>query len=292
MCILRPSEEHIIIRFWGVRGSLPSPGPSTVKYGGNTPCVSIDGAYKNGRRWTAIFDAGTGAHRLGLELAENENDIFLFLTHTHWDHIQGFPFFAPIYQPERKIYFSSLEQRRGLFKLLLDQMDGQRFPVTQEHLPANMTSLSQEQVDARVKEGYYVERLRVNHPGETHGFKLHIRDFKFVYIPDNEIHPPYDPLVTLEELVEFCAGADVLIHDAQYRPADMPAKRGWGHSVVDHVCDMALAARVKRLVLFHHDPDRSDEELDEMSDKWTQWMRERAPEIECYVAYEGLELSL
>lgn len=263
-----------------------------MKYGGNTPCVSIDGYFPNGKGWTAVLDAGTGVHRLGQELADNDNDIFLFLTHTHWDHIQGFPFFAPIYQPDRKIYLSSLEQRRGLIALLLEQMDGRRFPVTREHIPSNLTSLSAEEASERLREGYYVERLRVNHPGETHGFKVHIQNLKIVYIPDNEIDPPYEPLVSREALIEFCAGADVLIHDAQYQPCDMPAKRGWGHSVVDNVCEIALAARVKRLVLFHHDPDRSDAELDTMREKWTRWMREHDSCTECFVAYEGLELKL
>lgn len=284
--------EHITIRFWGVRGSLPSPGPSTVRYGGNTPCVSIDGKYKNGRGWTAVFDAGTGAHRLGQELVNNDNDIFLFLTHTHWDHIQGFPFFAPIYQPDRKIYLSHLEQRRGLFELLLEQMDGRRFPVPQEHLPANLTSLSAEEAEARIREGYGVDRLRVNHPGETHGFKVHIQDLKIVYIPDNEINPPYEPIVTLNDLATFCEGADVLIHDAQYVPEDMPAKQGWGHSVIDRVCELALRAKVKQLVLFHHDPDRTDDELDALGAKWTEWLQLHAPSMICHVAYEGLELSL
>ncbi|MFK7845737.1 MAG: MBL fold metallo-hydrolase [Rhodothermales bacterium] len=283
--------EHISVRFWGVRGSLPSPGPSTVRYGGNTPCVSIEGSYRNGRKWTAMFDAGTGARLLGQELIQNENDIFFFLTHTHWDHIQGFPFFAPIYQAERKIYLSHLEERRGLFNLLLEQMDGRRFPITQDQIMSLLISMSTEDVEKRSREGYHVDRLRVNHPGETHGFRLHIRDLKVVYIPDNEIDTPNKPWVTFDKLVEFCQDADLLIHDAQYLKEDMPAKRGWGHSIAENVWELALQAKVKQLALFHHDPDRTDDQLDDMLVKSVNWFREKGANVVCHVAYEGLELN-
>lgn len=239
-----------------------------------------------------MLDAGTGARRLGQELVENDNDIYFFLTHTHWDHIQGFPFFAPIYQTDRKIYLSHIEQRRGLFKLLLEQMDGRRFPVNQESLASILTRMSRDEVKARSREGYKIDRLRVNHPGEAYGFSFYMRGRKIVYIPDNEIDPPYDPIVSFESLVAFCKGADVLIHDAQYRLADMPAKKGWGHSVVNLVRELALKAQVKQLVLFHHDPDRTDEELDALQQESESWFSERKVELICSVAYEGLELTL
>lgn len=239
-----------------------------------------------------MLDAGTGARLLGQELIENDNDIYFFLTHTHWDHIQGFPFFAPIYQTDRKIYLSHIEQRRGLFKLLLEQMDGRRFPVTQDGIASILTRMSRDEVKARSKEGYRIDRLRVNHPGEAYGFSFNMRDRKIVYIPDNEIDPPYDPIVDFEDLVTFCKGADVLIHDAQYRLADMPAKKGWGHSVVDRVRELALEARVKQLVLFHHDPDRTDAELDALQRTSESWFSDRNVELICRVAYEGLELTL
>jgi ribonuclease BN (tRNA processing enzyme) len=152
--------------------------------------------------------------------------------------------------------------------------------------------MSRDEVAARSKEGYRIARLRVNHPGETYGFSFYMRRLKVVYIPDNEIDPPYEPLVSFAKLVDFCRGADVLIHDSQYRREDMPAKRGWGHSVVDRVREMALEAEVKQLVLFHHDPDRTDAELDDLDRESTAWFRERDPELICRVAYEGLELIL
>ncbi len=238
-----------------------------------------------------MFDAGTGARLLGQELVQNNNDIFFFLTHTHWDHIQGFPFFAPIYQEDRKIYLSHLEQRHGLFNLLLEQMDGRRFPITQDQIMSLLISMNMDEIKERSKEGYSVERLRVNHPGETHGFCLHIRDLKIVYIPDNEIETPNKQWVTFEELVAFCKDADLLIHDAQYVKEDMPAKRGWGHSIVENVWKLAFHAQVKQLVMFHHDPDRSDDELDRMFTQCGNWFREKKANVVYHVAYEGLELN-
>jgi len=113
------------VRFWGVRGSIPAPGPTTVRYGGNTPCVSVEGAYADGTETVGILDAGTGIRRLGNELRDKDKEIVLLLSHTHWDHIQGFPFFAPLRQADRTIYLSTLERKRGLFDLLLVQVDGE-----------------------------------------------------------------------------------------------------------------------------------------------------------------------
>ena len=238
-----------------------------------------------------MFDAGTGARMLGQELIQNNNDIFFFLTHTHWDHIQGFPFFAPIYQEDRKIYLSHMEQRRGLFKQLLEQMDGRRFPIKQDQIMSLLVSMSLEEVKRRSQDGYHVDRLRVNHPGVTHGFRIHIRGLKVVYIPDNEIESPNNPWVTFDELVAFCKGADLLIHDAQYLKEDMPAKRGWGHSIIENVLKLGHRAEVKQLVLFHHDPERTDDELDQIQVNAENWFREKEANVVCHVAYEGLVLN-
>ncbi len=237
-----------------------------------------------------MLDAGTGAKHLGQSLMENEDDIYFFLTHTHWDHIQGFPFFSPIYQEDRKIYLSYLEDRRGLFKLLLEQMDGRRFPITQDQIMSLLISMNPEDVAERSREGYFVDRLRVNHPGETHGFRLNLQNRKIVYIPDNEIDAVEDVHVSFDRLVAFCREADLLIHDAQYLREDMPAKRGWGHSVSERVWELAHQARVKQVVLFHHDPDRTDDELDTMQARARAWFESKGANVICHVAYEGLTM--
>lgn len=286
-------NEEIRVRFWGVRGSIPSPGPLTARYGGNTSCVTIEGTnVKDGVRRLGVLDAGTGIRQLGQALIGEDVDIIFILSHTHWDHIQGFPFFAPIYDPNRRIYLSRLEKREGLFQLLIEQMDGTRFPLRQEQMQAQMKTYSEAQVRHFAEAGYRVSRIRVNHPGDTYGFRADLRGASVVYIPDNELDPPYEPLLSLENLTEFCRGADVLIHDAQYTEADMPHKRGWGHSVVSRVRELAAAAGVGRLVLFHHDPDRSDDELDAIQRESDAWCAANAPTLRCTVAWEGLEIGI
>lgn len=289
----RGQEQDIVVRFWGVRGSVPSPGPDTARFGGNTSCVSIEGVNAiDSRPRIGVFDAGTGIRNLGKTIADRDIEIVILLSHVHWDHIQGFPFFSPIYQAKRNIFFSTLEQRHGLFRRLLEQMDGMHFPLTESQLRAHMDHYSDTQIEQFVDDGYRVSRIRVNHPGETYGFRADLRGRSIVYIPDNELDPPYPPILRDATLTAFCRGADVLIHDAQYIDADMPHKRGWGHSVISRVWELARAARVKHVVLFHHDPDRTDNELDEIQAASNAWFAIHAPGTRCTVAFEGLELRL
>jgi phosphoribosyl 1,2-cyclic phosphodiesterase len=281
-----------IVRFWGVRGSIPSPGPKTARYGGNTSCVSIDGYYRDGTENVGILDAGTGIRALGQEVIQHNKSILLLLTHTHWDHIQGFPFFAPIRQRDRRIYLSRNEREQGLFQLLLDQMDGTRFPLRLEALQAKLLSYTPERIAEQEAQGYRLRRQRANHPGETYGFRIELPSCVIIYLPDNELFPPDTPHTSFEEMVAFCRDADLLIHDGQYLESDMPEKWGWGHSLVPQVWELAKAATIKHLVLFHHDPDRTDEELDTIQAQSNTWFAKNAPEIRCTVAYEGLTITL
>jgi ribonuclease BN (tRNA processing enzyme) len=264
-----------------------------VRYGGNTSCVSIEGCSPvDGVRRIGVLDAGTGIRPLGNLLMQSDKEILLFLSHTHWDHIQGFPFFGPIYQHDRTIYLSRMERKRGLFRLLLEQMDGERFPLSHQQIRSELESYSERWTRRQAELGYRVKRIRVNHPGQTFGFRIQLRGVTVLYIPDNEIDPPYEPILPYEKLVAFCQGADLLIHDSQYTQEDMPQKRGWGHSVITRVRELACAAQVKHLVLFHHDPDRTDEELDAIQAESERWFQLHCPETRCSVAYEGLEFVL
>lgn len=287
-------DEHpsFTIRFWGVRGSIPSPGPHTARYGGNTSCVSVEGAYADGRETIGILDAGTGIRILSSELVQNDKEIVLLLSHTHWDHIQGFPFFAPLQQLNRPIFLSRIERERGLFQQLLAQVDGIRFPLRWEDLGAQLLSFSLEKVQEQEAMGYQVRRIRANHPGEAYGFRADLRGISLVYLPDNELFPPEPGNTTFEEFAEFCRGVDLLIHDSQYTEADMPHKHGWGHSLISQVRELAKAAEVKHLIHFHHDPDRYDDELDAIQAESRAWFQANAPEIRCTVAYEGLTITL
>ena len=285
-------ENKVRIHFWGVRGSLPSPGPDTVRYGGNTTCVSIHGAYEDGGTWTVMLDAGTGARLLGKELVDNQDDIYFFLTHTHWDHIQGFPFFAPLYQDDRQIFLSSVENRQGLFTQLLEQMDGTHFPLTHNQITSRLSSLTVDEVTRRARAGYMVDRIRVNHPGETFGFRLFLQQASLVFIPDNELNPRDGEHARFEDFVHFCSEADILIHDAQYLAPEYAEKKGWGHSNLADVLELAVEARVKKLVLFHHDPDRTDRDLDAIHVMAKKWLSEKKSAVEVLVAYEGMEIVL
>ena len=284
----RSEDVAMNVRFWGVRGSIPSPGPTTMRYGGNTSCVSIEFADNH----VLVLDAGTGIRLLGDAVAQGDAEISMALTHAHWDHIHGFPFFAPLYQEGRSILFASHERAQALFKVLIQQMDGARFPVTQDQLPCILRFLPEAGFNTRIEKTAEVTRLKVNHPGEADGIRVRCDGHTVVYIPDNELDPPDKPTVSFKELASFCRYADVLIHDAQYLEEDMPEKSGWGHSTVERVCDLAAEAEVAHLVLFHHDPNRTDDELDAIQNLARNRLAQLGSPARCTVAYEGLMLKV
>ncbi len=267
------------LKFWGVRGSVPSPGPATVRYGGNTTSVEVRAGNE-----IIILDGGTGLRPLARELlAEFKNqplDLTLLLTHTHWDHIQGLPFFTPIYQPHCRLRILGFEgARRGLVNVLTGQMESPYFPVPFGELPGNI------EVDELKDLEFYVGKVRVaawfaNHPGICVGYRIQTDDGVIVFFPDNEPHCRYDENGNMQptrkdasleyarsqeaKMIDFIQGADVVILDAQYDRAEYEQHVGWGHGCVDDVVVLAIKARVKQLFLFHHDPDHDDAKLDQM----------------------------
>lgn len=262
------------VQFWGTRGSLAKPGPSTIRYGGNTSCVEVrasDGTL-------IVLDCGTGAHELGIALlARGERPLrgHLLLTHTHWDHIQGFPFFAPLFVPggEWDIYApQGLGQQ--LEQTLAGQMEYAYFPITLAQLGATVRyhELAEGSLDVG---GVRVTARYVNHPGLALGYRLQAGGATVVYASDHEPHSRHQPSAGAgapavrvhpedQRHIEFLAGADLVIHDAQYTLEEYPQKLTWGHSPAELAVDFALAAGVKRLALFHHDPMRSDEAVDRL----------------------------
>jgi phosphoribosyl 1,2-cyclic phosphodiesterase len=276
------------ITFHGVRGSLPSPGPRTASFGGNTSCVHVRLACGT----HLVFDAGTGIRRLGEELAAVDGPLHLLLTHSHWDHIQGFPFFAPIFQPDREIHVvSNLPEGDAAHAGVLEQMNGHNFPVRYTALPSRTAYV--DDVDTFFAPHDFAFRRRaLNHPGGGQAFRIDADGASLAFVTDNELDPPYAVSTTWDEWVAFCEGVDVLIHDAQYEESDMPAKHGFGHSLVSQVRQLAHDARVGCLVLYHHDPDRTDLEVDRILRESEVWLATRGSSTSCLCAWEGLSLEV
>ncbi len=274
------------LRFWGTRGSIATPGPSTVRYGGNTACVELRGPSGE----LVVLDAGTGLRELGNHLQQERIDgdplsIHLLLSHLHWDHIQGLPFFRPAYDPRTTLTIYGPAQKRSLKDLLGLGMDDPFFPVDLDGLPAKLA------VEELGEESFSVGSLRVRtarlkHPSPCVAFRIEAGKRAVVYATDTE-----DPFTDrANPVVELAEGADLLIHDAQYLDADR--KPGWGHSTVEAAIDVALAARCRSLILYHHDPDRSDDALDGIGLLADALVAEKATSLRVIVAREGLELEV
>lgn len=272
------------LTFYGVRGSIPAPGPQYVKYGGNTACVHIE--LNNGT--DIILDAGTGIKNLGQKLIGKSDDIHLLLTHNHWDHIQGFPFFAPIYQPNRNIFITpgltSLDENDAV----LTQMSGSRFPVDYKTLQSNIQLTAQPKETLKwALNGATIKRHRMNHPGSGSSYVIEADGAKIAYVTDNELYPPYKKQTDFLAWVEFCMGADIVIHDAQYMLSDMPAKSGWGHSVAEEAVKLALASRAKRLALYSHDHIRTDEDIAAIEQHCQDVIEIAQDNLQVFAAAEG-----
>jgi phosphoribosyl 1,2-cyclic phosphodiesterase len=279
----------MIIKFYGVRGSTPAPGPGTVKYGGNTSCVHI--LLDNGRQ--LVLDAGTGLRKLGQILIKNSDPVNILLSHGHWDHIQGYPFFAPIYQPERQInVYTSVESGHRLLCSLFEQMDGNNFPVKADDLPSNSSCTFKGAESELYEKQIYVVKKPLNHPGGGSAYKITEDGITCAYVTDNELEPPYKLHTSYDEWVNFLHGVDVLIHDAQYTEDDMPHKHGWGHSLISQVRRLAIDAEIGALVMFHHDPDRTDDELDEIQIENEKHLKSNRAPARSIVAAEGMQIKL
>ena len=279
------------IKFWGVRGSVPTPGPATVRYGGNTSCVEVraDGQL-------IVLDAGTGIRPLGLELAREFNgaaiDMTLLITHTHWDHIQGFPFFLPAYESKNTIRVLGYEgARQGLGSTLAGQMESPYFPIALQQMPGNVVIEELQSFDFNIGE-VRAAATTVNHPGIAVGYRLSTSEGSVAYMPDNEPfhenqHGYSRDRVDMQnrKLVDFIHGVDILIIDSQYDSDEYSSHIGWGHGCVDEVVRLALLGEVKRLFLFHHDPAHDDNRVDAMLAHARKLAE--GTKLEVYAAAEG-----
>lgn len=272
------------IAFYGVRGSVPVPGPHTAKYGGNTSCVEI--VSSNGAR--LILDAGTGLIKLGDKLLHVEQPIHILLTHNHWDHIQGFPFFKPIYKANRSVNVYPGQVDADDIKAVLNQMGGSTFPVHYQDLPCKLNFDSNKTKQPKFNiEDFEVSTKPLNHPGGGTGYVIKTESLKVAYITDNELSSPNAMNTSMADWVDFVKGADLLIHDAQFLDQEMPQKSGWGHSTIHEVADLAVAAKVKHLALISHDPCRSDTDLDDIESYLKQLLKDQNSNVVASCAFEG-----
>jgi phosphoribosyl 1,2-cyclic phosphodiesterase len=279
----------MIITFYGVRGSIPSPGEHTVKYGGNTSCVYVELA--DGRK--LVLDSGTGIRKLGKRLVDSDETVNILLSHGHWDHVQGFPFFDPLYQPGRKIrVFTSNNNQHSKLCSLFDQIDGANFPVDAADLPSSSECIFDDMETFLSGENIHIRHTAINHPGGGYAYRIEDEGTSCAYITDNELEPPGKVATSYDQWVEFCRGVDVLIHDAQYLQSDMPHKHGWGHSLVSQVRQLAVDAEVGCLAMFHHDPDRTDTEIDSIQQDNESFFRGRKAPSLSVCAAEGMQIRL
>jgi phosphoribosyl 1,2-cyclic phosphodiesterase len=270
-----------------VRGSIPTPGKSTVRYGGNTSCVEVRVGGD-----IIILDAGTGLRHLGQSLLQEFKtkplNLTLLISHTHWDHIQGLPFFAPIYESRCRLRILGGEgASTGLVSALTGQMESTYFPVPFSKLPSNIEI--EELRDFNFAVGpTLVSAQRANHPGFTVGYRLFSPDGVVCFFPDTEPRKGGDD----REMMDFIRDADVLILDSQYDRAEYRRHTGWGHGCVDDSVALALKAGVKKLVLFHHDPDHDDKKIDSFVNYARRLVTKAKGKMKVEAAREGLVIKL
>ncbi|MFW6079311.1 MAG: MBL fold metallo-hydrolase [Gemmatimonadota bacterium] len=260
---------------WGTRGSIPSPGPDTARYGGNTACLEV----RNAAGRCFILDGGTGIRALGDRLKRTDGSVHvdLFFTHFHWDHIQGIPFFAPLYDPGATIRIHGPRQDDAeIEKLFARQLESVFFPIPYDALAARLEFSHLGDGPWRADD-VEIEAMRVRHPSTTVGYRVRVGDAVLAYVPDNELvggSYPVDP-DWYDRFLAFLDGVDLLFHDAMLTEAELPAREGWGHSTFRQTIRLARDAGVRRLRCFHHAPDRTDDELTRI----VEMLREEADSV-------------
>ncbi len=285
-------------KFWGTRGSIPVPGSNTLKYGGNTPCIEL----RSNENELLIFDAGTGIRDLGKSLVDEKYNqkIRIFLSHYHWDHIQGLPFFQPLYQKNTEIIFlGESKHEKSIEDILSGQMNRHYFPMDLKDVASK---ISFENIESN--KNYNIGNLEIltlsaNHSSSTLAFKIIANNKSIVYMPDNELSPGnfsednIREIIKLEneEFINFCNETDFLIHDSFYDESALKLKKGWGHSDNNTLAYFSLFSKVKNLILFHYNPEYNDNKIEEIANYINNIFSIEKSKINCIAAFEGLRIQ-
>jgi len=287
------------LKFWGTRGSIPVPGNKTLKYGGNTPCIE----FRLDNNEIFIFDGGTGIRNLGKSLLKEKykDKIKIFLSHYHWDHIQGIPFFLPLYEENNKILFiGESDREKSIENLLSGQMNDNYFPI---NISQVKSKISFEKIETNNFYDYGSMKLQTfsaNHSSPTLVYKIIINNKSIVYVPDNELfiennnaEPSIEDVGRLNyNFINFCKDCDYLIHDSFYDEPTLKIKKGWGHSSNVSLAYFSILAEVKNLILFHYNPDYDDDKIDEIvADTRVIFVKEHK-KINCIAATEELKITI
>ena len=274
---------------WGVRGTLPMPEKGYIRYGGNTSCYSLQFSPER----HLIFDAGSGIKNCGDALMSQKRTRItadMLITHPHWDHINAFPFFNPLYVPGNQVRVHGAAQDEVGFEQLMEaQMDGVYFPITVREFGAHVSfhQIGEQELDL---DGIKVKSVMLKHPGHCLGYRVDYHNRSFCYITDNELYPADSEFADEEfthKLADFCRGANVLVHDCTYFDEEYVSKTHWGHSSLSEVCRLAHLAEVERLWIHHHDPDQNDEDITRKLDFCSARLKELGSHTQAVLPSEG-----
>lgn len=302
--------SNAYLRFWGVRGSYSAPFDTHLAVGGNTSCVEIRVDDK-----ILVCDAGTGIIPLGNELMQQSQirEMLIILTHYHWDHICGLPFFVPAFVPDWKIdFFGPGKSDKDIREFVSAQMRAPYFPVGTETWLADVGYLNPSENHELDYGPMHITYSSVHHPGTTYGYNIRVNDKNIIYVSDNEClylnkairqkygefskeeQDLYDAMQKeeYESELKLIENADILIHDAQYTLEDYKKKRGWGHSCYIDTVNTAIDAGVKELYLYHHDPNYDDKAIEALYEHCLQIIEERSSDLKCHIAREGMQVDL
>lgn len=287
-------DNRIVVSFWGVRGTLPVPGKKTIRYGGNTNCILLT----LGKNEKFIFDAGTGLKELSNYLIQKNHPPIkakIFITHPHFDHIHGIPFFVPLYQKDNIFdIYGTYHDHLSIQQTLGSQMDSIHFPVTMKEFEAKITFHNLKEEHFKI-DNISIKTIYLNHPGGSIGYRIDYRGKSFCYITDNELYlenSPHYKKEKVEELINFIYKTDMLVMDATYFDEEYTKKIGWGHASISRVVDVADRAQVKLLCLYHHDPDQYDKDIDLKLKLARTLLKSRNSKTDCIAPREGDKIDI